>query len=233
MHKFVASFNAAVEGFVYVLKTERNMRIHYMAALFFILLGIYLNFTGSEILILCAAITFVLMAEMFNTCIEHFVDLVKPEIHPTARIIKDIGAGAVLITSINAVIAGYVLYSRHIPFNIEEQLNVVKHSPWHITFFSLILVFGISIMLKLALHRGTPLRGGMPSGHSAVAFAIWTVIMFLSNNTIVIILAFVMAFLIARHRVKDAVHTVWEVVAGGIVGVLLTTLVFQIVRMIK
>jgi len=58
----------------------------------------------------------------------------------------------------------------------------------------------------------------------------WTIITFLTNNTIVMTLAFVMAFLIARHRVKDAVHTVWEVVAGAFLGVLVTTLVFQLLH---
>jgi diacylglycerol kinase (ATP) len=104
----------------------------------------------------------------------------------------------------------------------------VRNSPWHLTFMALILVFASSILAKLMFHKGTPLRGGMPSGHSAVAFAIWTIIAFFSNNTIVIALSFLMAFLIARHRVKDAVHTVWEVIAGAILGVLLTTVVFQI-----
>ena len=46
----------------------------------------------------------------------------------------------------------------------------------------------------------------------------------------VVALSFLMAFLIARHRVKDAVHTVWEVVVGAILGILLTVLVFQLMR---
>ncbi|MFA4981911.1 MAG: diacylglycerol kinase [Candidatus Omnitrophota bacterium] len=213
-----------------MLKSERNMRIHFLAALFLILLGAFLNFSYLEILIMCITITLVLASEMVNTAIELIVDMVKSEFHPMARIIKDVGAGVVLITSINAVIVGYILFSRRIPFNIEEAMAKVRQSPWHITFISLILVFGVSIIGKMIFHRGTPLRGGMPSGHSAVAFSIWTVITFLTNNSIVLVLTFLMAFLIARHRVKDAVHTVWEVLAGGIVGVLLTTLVFQLLR---
>ena len=70
----------------------------------------------------------------------------------------------------------------------------------------------------------------MPSGHAAVAFSIWTIIVFLTANPVVVALAFLMAFLLARHRLKDAVHTFWEVLAGGILGVLLTALVFQLLR---
>lgn len=230
MQRFIESFNAAVEGFIYVLKTERNMRAHFLAAFFFILLGIYLSFSAAEVMILAITITFVLVVEMINTAIELTVDMVKPEFHPLARIIKDVSAGAVLLTSINAAIVGYTLFARRVPFNIDTQMMNIRQSPWHMTFIALILVFGMSIIGKIIFHRGTPLRGGMPSGHSAIAFAIWVIIAFFTNNSIVIILSFLMAFLIARHRIKDAVHTIWEVVAGAILGILLTTFVFQIFR---
>jgi len=228
--KLIESFNASVEGFVYVLKTERNMRIHFLLAFFFLLLGIYLNFKGWEIITLCITIALVLASEMINTAVELIVDMIKTEFHPMARIIKDVSAGMVLLTSINAIIVGYILFAKRIPFNIQAEMARIKESPWHLTFISLISVFGATVAGKIIFHKGTPLKGGMPSGHAAVAFSIWTIIAFLTNNSIVIILSFVMAALIARHRVKDAVHTVWEVVAGAILGVLLTTLIFQLLR---
>ncbi len=227
---FVESFNAAVEGFIYVLKTERNMRVHFLFSLFFLLLGVYLSFTYLELLALTIAITLVLATEMVNTAIEFVVDMVKSEFHPIARIIKDVGAGAVLLASINAAIVGYVLFARKIPFSIDVEMAKIKQSPWHITFIALILVFGITIIGKILFQKGTPLRGGMPSGHAAIAFSIWTIIGFLTNNSIVMALSFVMAFLIARHRIKDAVHTFWEVLAGAIIGILVTTLIFQLFR---
>ena len=230
LQRFIGSFNAAVEGFIYVLKTERNMRAHFLTALFFLLLGIYLSFTSIEIVILAITITLVLVVEMINTAIELTVDMIKTEYHPIARVIKDISAGAVLIVAINAAIVGYMLFAKKVPFNVDTHLMNIRTSPWHMTFIALILVFGASILGKIIFHKGTPLRGGMPSGHSAIAFAIWTIIVFFTSNSIVIMLAFLMAFLIARHRVKDAVHTVWEVIAGAVLGVLLTTLVFQIFR---
>jgi diacylglycerol kinase (ATP) len=204
------------------------MRAHFLVALFFLLLGIYLNFSAVEVMILAITITLVLMVEMINTALELTIDMIKTEIHPAVRIIKDVSAGAVLLVSINATIVGYILFAKKIPFNVDEYMLSVRSSPWHLTFMALILVFGSSILCKIMFHKGTPLRGGMPSGHSAVAFAIWTIIAFFTNNSIVIALAFLMAFLIARHRVKDAVHTIWEVIAGAILGILLTTVVFQI-----
>ena len=98
--KFVESFNAAVEGFIYVLKTERNMRVHFLSAFFFILLGIYLNFTYLELLALCITITLVLVSEMVNTAVELIVDMIKSDFHPIARVVKDISAGMVLLTSL-------------------------------------------------------------------------------------------------------------------------------------
>ena len=228
--KFVESFNAAVEGFIYVLKTERNMRVHFLAAFFFLLLGIYLNFTYLEIVALCVTITLVLVSEMVNTALELIVDMIKSDFHPIARVVKDVSAGVVLLASINGIIVGYILFSRKIPFNVTDAMETIRNSPWHITFIALILVFGLSIMGKIVFHKGTPLRGGMPSGHAAIAFAIWTAIAFLTTNSIVVALSFVMAFLIARHRVKDAVHTLLEVIAGAVLGVLVTTVVFQIFR---
>ncbi len=96
--RLVESFNSAMEGFVYVFKTQRNMRFHFLIGLFAVLLGIFLNFTYIELMILYLAIAFVLFAEMFNTAVEYTIDIVKEEFHPLARIVKDICAGAVLLS---------------------------------------------------------------------------------------------------------------------------------------
>ena len=228
--RFVESFNAGIEGFIYVLKTQRSMRIHFLASVLILLIGIYINLSTPELMVLCITITFVLVSEMANTVVELVVDIVKTEFHPLAKIIKDIAAGSVLVASINAIIVGYMLFSKKVPFDLEEGLFRIRQSPWHVTFISLLLVLSLAIIGKVIFHKGTPLRGGMPSGHAAVAFATWTTITFLTTNMIVVVLTFLMAFLIARHRVRDAVHSVWEVVAGGVLGVIVTTFVFQLMR---
>jgi diacylglycerol kinase (ATP) len=229
--KFFESFNAAIEGFFYVIKTQRNMRVHFMLAVLILLLGIFLNLTYMEIAMLALTIALVLAAEMINTAVELIVDvMVKMEYHPIARIIKDVSAGAVLLTAINAVIVSYLLFSGKMPFTIEEGILRIGSSPWHLTFIAIILVLAVTIFGKVVLHSGTPMRGGMPSGHAAIAFSMWTIIVFLTRNPIVIILAFVMAFLIARHRIKDSIHSIEEVAVGGVLGALVTTMVFQLLR---
>jgi len=224
----IKSFNAAFVGFILVMRTQRNMRYHFLTALFIIILSIICNVSRIELTILTITITLVLFAEMINTAAENIINIVKSKYHPLAKAVKDISAAAVLTCAINAVIVGYMIFSTKIPFDIATNIQRLRHSPMDITFISFIIVFALVIMGKVFFHRGTPLRGGMPSGHSAMAFAMWTVIVLLTKDVIIAIIAFLMAFLIARSRVSRKIHTFWEVVAGSLLGALVTFLIFQI-----
>ena len=224
------SFNAAIEGFVYVFKSQRNMRLHFLMGLFAVLSGIVLNFTYIEIIALCLTIAFVLFAEMFNTAIEYTVDLVSQEYHPLARIVKDICAGAVLLSAVMAVVVGYILFVSRAGIRIEDNIIKIRESNWHITFIILILILVIVVLSKLFLNKGTPFRGGMPSGHSAVAFSIGTVISLLYPSSLVIFLVFILAFLVARSRISSQIHSLMEVFIGAMVGILTTVFIFQLLR---
>ena len=227
----IRSFNYAIEGFIHVIKTQRNMRIHFLIAVFALLLAIYLNFNRFEILLLCSAITFVFLSEMINTAIEYVVDLVlEDRYHALAQNIKDITAGAVLVASLNAIIVGYLLFSKNIPISFETGFMKLRQSSWHLTFIALISVLAVVVIVKTIVHRGEPLRGGMPSGHTALVFAIWMIIALLANNGLIIVLSFILVFLVARSRLLQAIHSLWEVIAGAIVGMLATLLIFQLLR---
>ena len=78
------------------------------------------------------------------------------------------------------------------------------------------------------MGEGTPLKGGMPSGHSAISFAIATAISLISQYHTVIILSYIMAFITAQSRVDSEVHSVWEVVVGAVFGILITIFIFKI-----
>jgi len=226
----VESFNAAIEGFVYVFKSQRNMRLHFLMGLFAVLLGVLLNFTYIELIALCLTIAFVLFAEMFNTAIEYTVDLVSQEYHPLARIVKDIGAGAVLLSAMTAIVVGYILFASRAGIRIEDNIMKIRTSSWNITFIILILILSVVILSKLLLHKGTPLRGGMPSGHTAIAFSIWTIISLLYPNSLVVFLVFILAILVARSRLSARIHNILEVFIGAILGIVVTIFVFQILR---
>jgi len=226
--KLVESLNSAVEGFIYVLKTQRNMRIHFLLATLVLVLSLYLNLSKVELLLILGAISLVLVLEMVNTSVELTVDLIKNAYHPLARIIKDVTAGAVFLSALNAVAVGYVIFSRRLGIQIANGIIQITHSPWYVTFIALLTVLFLVLAGKVFFHKGTPFRGGMPSGHAAFAFSFWTIIVFLTANGLVMFLSFILAFLIARHRMKDSIHTFWEVLAGALLGILATALVFQI-----
>jgi len=224
----VASLNSAVKGFIYVLRTQRNMRLHFLTATLVLVLGIYLNISRIELLILFGAIILVLALEMLNTASELVMDVVEDLFHPVIKIIKDVTAGAVFLAAINAVAVGYVVFWNRFPFDIQTGIYRIRQSQWHVALIIFIFLLFIVVAGKVLFHRGTPFRGGMPSGHAAFAFSMWAIITLLVKNNLVVALSFIMAFLIARHRIKDNVHTIWEVTAGALLGILATFLVFQI-----
>lgn len=222
------SFNAAIVGFILVMRTQRNMRYHILAALFIIILSIIMNVSKAELMVLSLTITLVIVMEMINTAAENIINIVKTRYHPLAKVVKDISAAAVLAAAINALIVGYIIFSSKIPFDIKAGVSRLRNSSMDLTFLSLILVLTLVIIGKVFTHKGTPLKGGMPSGHAALAFSMWTIIVLLTKDILVTILAFLMAFLIARSRVHKRIHNLWEVAAGAVIGVLVTLLIFQI-----
>lgn len=228
MKESFKSFNAAFVGFILVMRTQRNMRYHFLAALFIIILSIILNVNRMELMLISLSITLVLVTEMINTAAENIVNIVKTKYHPLAKVVKDISAAAVLTCAINAVIVGYMIFSTKIPFNVEASISKLRNSSMDVTFISLILVFGLVIIGKVISHRGTPLKGGMPSGHAALAYSMWTIIVLLKKDPLISILTFFMAFLIARSRLHRGIHNFWEVLAGSVLGVIVTLLIFQI-----
>jgi diacylglycerol kinase (ATP) len=110
MRKFarsrVQSFGHALRGWWYVLRTQRNAWLHVVIATFVFLLSFWLHLDarGWAIIILTTAMVFT--AEFLNTAIEAVVDLASPHKHPLAKVGKDVGAGAVLIAAVAAVLIG-------------------------------------------------------------------------------------------------------------------------------
>jgi diacylglycerol kinase (ATP) len=90
----------------------------------------------------------------------------------------------------------------------------------------------IVIATKAATHRGTPLRGGLPSGHAAVAFAGWMAATLVlddsSHRFLISSLTFIMAMLVAQTRIEAGVHSALEVAYGGLLGSLVTLVLFQV-----
>ncbi len=107
---FRASFGNAFKGFGSALLTERNMKIHFAAAVLAILAGFVLRISLIEWCLIMIVIAMVIVAELFNTAVECTVDLVQPEQHELARRAKDISASAVLAAAVCSVIIGAAIF---------------------------------------------------------------------------------------------------------------------------
>jgi diacylglycerol kinase (ATP) len=227
----IESFNFAIEGVIHVLRTQRNMRLHFAAAVVVIVVAVAVGVSKIELSVLLISIAFVLVAEMINTAVEGTIDAATTSFDPMAKLAKDIAAGAVLIASVNAVAVGYLVFAGKAADKTAEVLDRVRSAPAQITLVALVLTVITVIATKAWTGRGTPLRGGLPSGHAAVAFAGWmaaTYIVTDSHRFVVSALTFIMALLVAQTRVESGVHSALEVAYGGALGALVTLSVFQL-----
>ena len=227
----IESFNFAIEGVIHVLRTQRNMRLHFAAAVVVIVVAVAVGVSKIELSVLLISIAFVLVAEMINTAVEGTIDAATTSFDPMAKLAKDIAAGAVLIASVNAVAVGYLVFAGKAADKTAEVLDRVRSAPAQITLVALVLTVITVIATKAWTGRGTPLRGGLPSGHAAVAFAGWmaaTYIVTDSHRFVVSALTFIMALLVAQTRVESGVHSALEVAYGGALGALVTLAVFQL-----
>ena len=103
------SFRYAFHGWGYVLRTQRNAWIHSLVATLVILVGLWLRISAQDWAILVLTIARVFTAEFINTAIEAVVDLASPAHHPLAKVGKDVGAAAVLIAALAAILVGLLI----------------------------------------------------------------------------------------------------------------------------
>lgn len=108
--KVFKSFGYAFKGLVSLFRHENNAKVHLMAGILAVITAYYLGLSPVEWCILIIQIALVMAAEAFNTAIEKLCDVISPEKHPVIGKVKDLAAGAVLITAIAAVITGLLLF---------------------------------------------------------------------------------------------------------------------------
>ena len=226
------SFNNAAEGIIHALRTQRNLWIHFTIAATVLVAAVAFGVSKFELIALLLAITFVLVAELVNTAVEAAVDIASTSFDPMAKIAKDIAAGAVLIAALNAVAVGYLVFSGRVANRSSRSLDRLGDAPAELTLVALALTVIIVIAVKAYTGRGKPLRGGLPSGHAAVAFAGWMAVTLVlddsPNRFFLSTLTFIMALLVAQTRVETGVHSATEVASGSVLGALVTLVLFQV-----
>lgn len=226
------SFNHAFRGLVYAVRHQRNMRIHLAVAVVVLIASILLNLTKLEFVAVLLAVTFVLASELINSAVEAVVDIMTDELDPRAKAAKDLAAGMVLIAAVNALAVAYLVLLDHVVHISLDLLIAIRRSPTHLTLVAFGVVMAAVIAVKATRRKGTPLSGGLPSGHSALAFAGWTAITFVVGATreglLVSGIAFLISGMVAQSRVETGVHSLLEVVLGALLGIVVTVLVFQL-----
>lgn len=103
------SFQYAFEGWWYVLRTQHNAWIHAVITTAVVALGLWLQLPARDWAVLILTFMAVWMAEFMNTAIEAVVDMTMPDVHPLAKVAKDVAAAAVLVGALGAVIVGLLL----------------------------------------------------------------------------------------------------------------------------
>ncbi len=103
------SFEHAFHGWWYVLRTQRNAWIHAVISTAVVLVALWLRLPLRDWAVLFLTIALVWMAEFINTALEAVVDLASPDLHPLARVGKDVAAAAVLLAALASILVGLLL----------------------------------------------------------------------------------------------------------------------------
>ncbi len=224
---FIEGFNFAVDGIISAFKYEFNMRVHLLCAIFALLLSLFFDLSRLEMMALAFTITLVFITELINTAIEKTVDLLSPDYHQAAGMAKDIAAGAVLVASVNALFVAYLLFVVQIGAYQGSLIAKIRANPLYLAFVILIIVVLLAIILKSRFSKGhgSHFQGGTVSGHAALSFSAATIIAALTNIMLITLLGYFLAFLVSESRVEGGIHKKSEVLAGGLLGTLVTILI--------
>lgn len=221
-----ASFNDAIQGIIYVVRTERNMRIHVALGLLVVILATVLGVTRLELVALVLTIGGVFVAELINTAIEEVVNLITIDYHPLAAVIKNVAAGAVLVAAMTAASVGYLVFIDYFLRFDAVVFRQVIPLPYLIV-LTLVTVVLVIISWKARLGQDQLLRGGMPSGHTAVAFAL-AIAIWETSQGLPVLAGFGLATLVGQSRVEGKIHNWVEVLTGACVGSLIALAFFRL-----
>lgn len=225
---WLESLNCAIEGILWAAKSERHVRYHLVAALMVVFLALFFKVSAAEFFLLVLAAVLVIFAELMNTAIETVVDLVTEDYHELAKRAKDISAGAVLITSVGAMILGYLVLSGYIFPLFESEPTLGREPRGSVPLGALLIIIILVVLIKSHFNRGTPLHGGVPSGHAAVAFSVAMSTFLIGESFLIGMMVLLLALLVSQSRLLMKIHTPREVFLGALLGTVVTLLAYLI-----
>jgi cytidine deaminase len=142
------SFYNAVNGILYAIKKERNMKIHIAASVIILILSIFYKLSRIEFLIVCLTVAIVFVSELFNTAVEVLVDIITNLYHPKAKIIKDAAAGAVLFSASISIIIGYFIFYNRVSYDIKMVIMKIGQP---LVYIAVIVLTAIALLALLLL----------------------------------------------------------------------------------
>lgn len=228
-NNFIDAWANAFNGIIYAVTTQSNIKKQLAIAVAVMLISLLFNLSRAEFLCLMFTVVLIIVAEMINTAIETVVDLYTDLYHPKAKIAKDVGAGAVVITAVNALIVAYFLFFDKIS---DIGLNFIRNlanSPVHMAFIGIFLIIILIVTLKAAssTNKHKLLKDNFsPSGQAAMAFGAVTIIGLSTTNIVVLTLSFVMAILVCVTRIEAKKKTLGEVILGALTGISVIALLY-------
>lgn len=226
--KWLKASSNAIEGILYASRTERHLKFHLFSAFCILLFCFVVGLDKIEFIIIVVITLLVIITEMINSAIEKVVDLYSREYNTLSKIVKDIAAGAVLITAAGAIIIGYLVLYPYIKKIFSDGFWIAKHRPENIAVLAVIIVLLVVIFLKTTIKKGEELRGGFPSGHAALSFSIFTSAYYIFENKVLLGFILFLAIIISAQRLTLKMYRIIDVIAGVLIGSLITLGLFWV-----
>lgn len=217
----VRPVTTAIGGVIYAFRTQRHMRVHLYTVVVIILIGFFMDLRLREMIPLLFMISFVVVAEMFNSAVEAVVDLAHPEYHPLAKFAKDMAAGGVLITTVTAVVVALLIFLGE---NRWHEITLQLSSPELQQQYMPRLLLGAFILFIFVIigkglgKRGQVLKGGLVSGHATFAFFFAVSLPLVTGQLLPSLIAVLLAAMVAQARWEARIHSIFEVTLGALLG---------------
>lgn len=224
---FFEACKNAVNGIIYGTTTQSNVKKQLVIIAFVMLISLFFNLSKVEFICLIFAVVLIIFAEMINTAIETVVDLYTDLYHPKAKIAKDVAAGAVVITALNAVIIAYFIFFDKIGAMGNSIYTTVINSPTYLAFVVVALIIIIGVALKAAKIKDKKTNKELVvSCQSMLASAAVVATWIVTENLVALSFALILAVMICMNRIESKERNVLEVVLGVMIGILVTLLMY-------
>lgn len=226
----VASVGFALEGVVYAVRHERNVKIHFVAGVAVLIACLVLPLEPLGVLLALGATCLVLVAELMNTAIEAVVNMTISGHHPLAKIAKDVAAAAVLVAAFFSLAVAWLVLLPAVASLVwapeGSLLERVARDPWAWVRLLASLAGVVSVVWCAVAQQGPFTPSGLILGHAAMGFGVSAALVTVTRAPAAALLALPFAMLVARHRLRSGLHRWPSVLGGAAVGLLLTVSLF-------